>query len=148
MDLEYEFTTRQEETLWRLAIKMRNVAYFWMLSGITGLAGGLFDLLKKTPDQHQILLQSLKLMNESSQVHMGDTIKYIFTIFILSPYMIVIGFTSLKASIALRRVVISEGQDITNLMTAIKQIDRKFTFHYFLIILLILIMWIEVFFDS
>lgn len=145
MELEYEFTTRQEEILWRLAMKMRNVAYFWMLSGIVGLAGGLFDLIQKTPDQHQILLQSLKLMNESVQVNMGDSLKYIFTIFILSPYMIVIGFTSLRAAISLKKVVMLEGQDITNLMSAIKQIDRKFTFHYFLIVILILLMWIEVF---
>ncbi|MGI0488563.1 hypothetical protein ACN4EK_24395 [Pantanalinema rosaneae CENA516] len=148
MELEYEFTTRQEDILWRLAMKMRNVAYFWMLSGIAGLGGGLFDLIQKTPDQHQVLLQSLKLMNESVQVNMGDSLKYIFTILILSPYMIVIGFTSLRASIALKKVVMLEGQDITNLMSAIKQIDRKFTFHYFLIVILILLMWIEVFLGS
>ena len=142
---EYEFNSIQNELLWKLAIKMRNVAYFWMSMGIFALVSGIFALLLQAKSDNLKDL-FLGVFTGTRQFEMEPMLKFVFGILVLAVYIIFIGKSTVQAATKLGNVVNTDGNDITYLMAALRKIDRVCLLYYQLAIMLVVTIWINIIF--
>jgi hypothetical protein len=142
---EYEFTSIQNELLWKLAIRMRNVAYFWTSMGIFALISGIIALLLQTKGENLRQL-FLAIFMGTRQLDLEPMLKFVFGILVLSVYIIFIGKSTAQAAVKLGNVVNTNGNDVTYLMAALRKLDRVCSLYYQLAVLLVVAIWINIIF--
>ena len=140
---EYEFSSIQNELLWKLAIKMRNVAYFWTSMGIFALVSGILALLLQAKSDNLKDL-FLGVFTGTRQFEMEPMLKFVFGILVLAVYIIFIGKSTVQAATKLGNVVNTDGNDITYLMAALRKLDRVCLLYYQLAIMLVVTIWINI----
>lgn len=142
---EYEFNSIQNELLWKLAVKMRNVAYFWTVMGLFALVSGIIALFMQTKGEN---LQQffLGIFMGTRQLELEPLFKFVVGILVLSVYIILIGKSTFQAAFKLGNVVNSNGNDITYLMAVLRKLDRVCSLYYQLAVLLVVAIWINIIF--
>ncbi|AKG22711.1 hypothetical protein [Calothrix sp. 336/3] len=139
---EYEFNSIQNELLWKLGAKMRNVAYFWMVMGTLAVFSGIIDLMIQSPNLLQL---GIDIFISQKQFHIPDTLKFIFGFLLLPPYIVFIGVATVNAASKLRQIVHTDGNDVTYLMKALRKLDTVCSLYYQLAVLLVAFIWINIF---
>ena len=110
---EYEFTDSQNQIISQLASKMGWVAMFGLVVGVMIAVLGLFSLG-------------------------GDGQGLVFLV--QSVFVITIALWTRRAALGFRQVVETTGSDISNVMSALGELKKLYTLHYWLIIVGILVM--------
>lgn len=105
----YEFTSEQNQVIADLAWKMKGVGVFTYAIAGLALAGGVAGALRSRPD----LLVLLALV---------------------AAFFLAIATWTLKAGREFGRIVATEGEDIPHTMTALAQLRRFYTLHFWLIL--------------
>lgn len=139
---EYEFNSIQNELLWKLAAKMRNVAYFWMVMGTLAAISGIIDLMIQSPNLLQL---GIDIFINRKEFNIPEALKFIFGFLLPPSYILFIGAATVKAARKLRQIVHSDGNDVTYLMKALRNLDTVFSLYYQLAVLLVAIIWINIF---
>ena len=110
---EYEFTDAQNQIISQLASKMGWVAMFGLVVGVMIAVLGIFSL--GSDGQGLVFL-------------------------VQSVFVIMIALWTRRAALGFRQVVETTGSDITNVMSALGELKKLYTLHYWLIIVGILVM--------
>ncbi len=110
---EYEFTDSQSQIISQLASKMGWVAMFGLVVGVMIAALGIFSL--GSDGQGLVFL-------------------------VQSVFVIMVALWTRRAALSFRQVVETTGSDITNVMSALGELKKLYTLHYWLIIVGILVM--------
>ncbi len=105
----YEFTAEQNELIADLAWKMKGVGIFMYAIGGLALAGGVAGALRSRPD----LLVVLALV---------------------AAFFLAVATWTYQAGREFRRIVETHGEDIPHTMTALAQLRRFYTLHFWLIV--------------
>ncbi len=142
---EYEFDSIQNELLWKLAIKMRNVAYFWTIMGIFALISGILSLFIQGKGENVRQL-FLGIFMGTRELELAPMVKFVVGILVLSIYIIFIGKSTAQAAGKLGNVANTDGNDITHLMAALRKLDRVCSLYYQLAALLVVAIWINIIF--
>ncbi len=141
---EFEFNSIQNELLWKVSYKMRNIAYFWMAMGVLALIAGLVDIVINGKNIIQLVVN---IFLAERPLETEQTIRFVFSVFILAPYIIFIGKNTVKAAGKLRRIVNTDGSDVSYLLSALQKLERVCSLHYQLAVLLVAAMWINIIFN-
>lgn len=107
----YEFTTTQERLIADLAGKMRFVSYFLIVVGVLQIIPGLSRL---------VIAEGFKLV-------------------ISGVVQLLIGIWTNRAASSFLQVTQTRGNDIDNLMEALKQLRRLYSLQYWLLIVALVI---------
>ncbi|WP_088239523.1 hypothetical protein [Calothrix rhizosoleniae] len=142
---EYEFDSIQNELLWKLAIKMRNFAYFWTTMGTFALISGIAFLFiqGKGGNLRQLFLG---IFMGTRELELAPMVKFVVGILVLSIYIIFIGKSTAQAAVKLGNVANTDGNDMTHLMAALRKLDRVCSLYYQLAALLVVAIWINIIF--
>ncbi len=105
----YEFTSEQNQLIADLARKMKGVGVFMYAIGGLALAGGISGALRSRPDLLVILA-------------------------LVAAFFLAIATWTFQAGREFGRIVATEGHDIPHTMTALAQLRRFYTLHFWLIL--------------
>lgn len=106
---QYEFSSSQNKLIKQLADKMRFVSYFLIGVGVINVIIGIIGFF-----------------SEALRGSFGEIITGILLSFL--------GFWTYKASISFKRIVTTQGNDIENLMRALRELRKLYTLQYWLLI--------------
>jgi hypothetical protein len=109
--VQYEFTADQNRVIADLAKKMRLVGIVLQVFGVLGTIAGLLLITRNG---------------------VGTLIQGVVSLFL--------GIWTVRAADAFRRIVTTQGQDISNLMAALEQLGKYFGLKYFFIVLGLVLM--------
>ncbi|PSO92314.1 MAG: hypothetical protein BRC46_08850 [Cyanobacteria bacterium QS_6_48_18] len=112
----YEFNSTQEKLVQALANKMRFVSFFLIAIGILRFITGIVALIRGTP--------------------LIDTI--ISGAIISGIIILLIGFWTYTAASSFNRIVKTQGNDIENLMNALKELRKLYTLQFWLFIIVLI----------
>lgn len=112
----YEFNSTQEKLVQALANKMRFVSFFLIAIGILRFITGIVALIRGAP--------------------LIDTI--ISGAIISGIIILLIGFWTYTAASSFNRIVKTQGNDIENLMNALKELRKLYTLQFWLFIIVLI----------
>ncbi|PSO54232.1 MAG: hypothetical protein BRC40_06060 [Cyanobacteria bacterium QH_8_48_120] len=112
----YEFNSTQEKLVQALANKMRFVSFFLIAIGILRFIIGIVALIRGAP--------------------LIDTI--ISGAIISGIIILLIGFWTYTAASSFNRIVKTQGNDIENLMNALKELRKLYTLQFWLFIIVLI----------
>lgn len=105
----YEFTAEQNRLIADLAWKMRGVAIFMFAIAVLALAGGVAGAYRGRPDLAVISI-------------------------LVAAFLLAVAVWTFQAGREFRRVVDTEGSDISHTMNALAQLRRFYTLQFWLIV--------------
>lgn len=112
----YEFNSTQEKLVQALANKMRFVSFFLIAIGILRFITGIVALIRGAPLIDAII---------SGAIISGIII-------------LLIGFWTYTAASSFNRIVKTQGNDIENLMNALKELRKLYTLQFWLFIIVLI----------
>lgn len=107
----YEFNSTQEKLVQALANKMRFVSFFLIAIGILRFITGIVTLIRGAPLINAIISGII---------------------------MLLIGFWTYTAASSFNRIVKTQGNDIENLMNALKELRKLYTLQFWLFIIVLI----------
>ncbi|PSP24471.1 MAG: hypothetical protein BRC55_07120 [Cyanobacteria bacterium SW_8_48_13] len=107
----YEFNSTQEKLVQALANKMRFVSFFLIAIGILRFITGIVTLIRGDP-----LIDAI----------------------ISGIIILLIGFWTYTAASSFNRIVKTQGNDIENLMNALKELRKLYTLQFWLFIIVLI----------
>ncbi|PSO95446.1 MAG: hypothetical protein BRC53_10710 [Cyanobacteria bacterium SW_6_48_11] len=107
----YEFNSTQEKLVQALANKMRFVSFFLIAIGILRFITGIVTLIRGAPLINAIISGIIILL---------------------------IGFWTYTAASSFNRIVKTQGNDIENLMNALKELRKLYTLQFWLFIIVLI----------
>ncbi|PSO88453.1 MAG: hypothetical protein BRC41_02845 [Cyanobacteria bacterium QH_9_48_43] len=107
----YEFNSTQEKLVQALANKMRFVSFFLIAIGILRFITGIVALIRGAP-----LIDAI----------------------ISGIIILLIGFWTYTAASSFNRIVKTQGNDIENLMNALKELRKLYTLQFWLFIIVLI----------
>ena len=107
----YEFNSTQEKLVQALANKMRFVSFFLIAIGILRFITGIVTLIRGAP-----LIDAI----------------------ISGIIILLIGFWTYTAASSFNRIVKTQGNDIENLMNALKELRKLYTLQFWLFIIVLI----------
>ena len=107
----YEFNSTQEKLVQALANKMRFVSFFLIAIGILRFITGIVALIRGAPLINAIISGII---------------------------MLLIGFWTYTAASSFNRIVKTQGNDIENLMNALKELRKLYTLQFWLFIIVLI----------
>lgn len=114
---QYEFSPSQNELIQDLAGKMRFVGFLLFTVGTLSIIGGIIAIF-------------FFFVGQTGVVDLGGIIQGIF--------FILVGYWTIKAGAAFKRIVDTQGNDLENLMGALSELRKLYTLQYWLAILLLI----------
>lgn len=114
---QYEFGPSQNELIQDLARKMRFVGFLLFAIGALSIIGGIVAIF-------------FLFLGRARGVNLGGIIQGIF--------FILVGYWTIKAGAAFKRIVDTQGNDLGNLMGALGELRKLYTLQYWLAIILLI----------